>query len=122
MPFAPPDANPDRALYAELCDHLDAEESNDQRVEAIAQYAAGLLEKGQEDDPWTLAHFEEAMTNAPEAARLLTFGLILDSVETQLCNGKKNYMALTALKFMVDTYWAQIAIKDAAKAHAKKWD
>jgi hypothetical protein len=122
MPFVPPDANPDNALYAELSDHLDAEASNDLRVETIAQYAAGLLEKGQEDDPWTFAHFEEAMANAPEAARLLTFGYILDSVEHQLCNGKKNYLALTALKYMVDTYWAQIAIKDAEKAHAKKWD
>lgn len=118
MPISPQDVNPDKVFKNELNAQLDKEAAQEMHIERVAQYAASLLVKDQELYPWTLTHFEEAMANAPLAARLLTFSYILDAVEHQLSNGKKNYLALTTLKYMVDTYWSQIAILEAEKHYA----
>lgn len=115
-------ANPDKALNAELNQHLNTEMTATQRFEAKADYAASLLEEGQPDYPWTFEHFEEAMANAPDPARKLVWEYLHDANHSRFANGKKNYLALIAMQLMVDTYWMQIAIQDAEEYFAQKWN
>jgi len=115
-------ANPDKAFRAELNQYLDAKAAEERRIEAKANHAADLMDKGQPDDPWTFEHFEEAMANAPEAARKLMWEYFEDANNSHFTNGKKNYLALKAMSLMVETYWMQIAIQDAEDYFAQKWN
>jgi len=114
--------NPDKVLKNELFDHQDQEEAQQLRNEQIAEYGAGLMLKGNEYYPWTRENFEEAIANVPEVLRYMLWSYLDDAVQNHLANGRKNRDFLVVLKTMVETYWQQIAIAEAEKHYAKKWD
>jgi len=114
--------NPDKALRNELFDHQDQEVAQQLRDEQIAEYAAGLLLKGNDCHPWTQEHFEEAIGNVSYVLKVMLFTYMDDAVKDHLANGRKNRDMLVVLKTMVETYWQQVAIAKAEEYYAKKWD
>ena len=116
----PDDVNPDNALHAELNEHLDAAARHEKRVEEAAEYAKSLLEKGQECDPWTFEHFEEAMTNAPEGGRRIVWNYIQEAALSEKNKPTNSVMAIELLKHLVMTYWEHIASIEAGKQFANR--
>ena len=108
----------DRIFNHDLQKHLDSEVEAECRAEAVEAYATSLTRPGAEFYPWTRAHFEEALGNAPEAAQQVVWAATTSAVELGLNNEYSNHLALTTIRSLVENYWKEIALHDAA-AHLR---
>lgn len=105
---------------AELDDYLDREAKNERQAEAedqlSEQYAKDMTQAGREFYPWTLDHFEEAMSNASLSERLTVFIAVSSAIDLKLTNLYSNHLAMSAIEQVVERYWLDCAKADWGKS------
>lgn len=105
----------DRIFNRDLQNHLDAEVEAECRAEAVEAYATFLTRPGAEFYPWTRAHFEEALGNAPDPEQRVVWSTVSVAVDGDLKHDLANHLAITALRSLVENYWKKAALQEAQK-------
>ena len=95
----------DRAFRRELHTFLEDQVSAERKAELLNEQAQYLIQPGQEYDPFTFDHFEEALANAPKGDRMA----VAAAVDLKMDNHFSNHMALVALHQVVERYWLNCA-------------
>ena len=106
----------DRAFRRDLNTFFEDQVSADRRAEFINEQAQYLIQPGQEYDPFTFEHFEEALVNAPKGDRMAVFATVAAAIDLKLDNHFSNHIALVALHQVVERYWLNCARQQAEKS------
>lgn len=106
----------DKELVRSVNAHLQQESLADRRDELVEDYAQYLMKKGCEYYPWTRAHFEEALANAPEGIQMVAYAMVVTAIEDMGCdNDFANMAALRAIEKQVTEYWKALAVQCAER-------
>lgn len=120
------DTSSDRAFRFDLERFLQREVDADVRAQMedmrVKEYVKEFTQPGEEYDPWSFSHFEEAIENAPEAHQRWLWILVTKAADRNFTDFEHNHDVATAVVTIVEAYWLKLAYHDATKRLKQTWD
>ncbi len=112
----------ERAMIEEMKIEGRRMELQEYLINCINQYAKDLIQPGEQCDPWTPEHIEEAIGNSSEGYRKTMFACLIEAKSQNLSNNHANHLALVSIRQLVNRYWTEMAVHIAKEKYGKNVD